>query len=139
MNPKVVPLLFAGLVLAGCSTVESRIAGHQAQYSSWPAPVQQMVSRGQIGVGFTREQVQVALGGPDYTFRRVATTGSYEVWSYRDRGPHFSIGIGMASYGHSSAFGTGIGVSNAGYPGEKMRVIFDETGHVSSIEQITVR
>jgi outer membrane protein assembly factor BamE (lipoprotein component of BamABCDE complex) len=139
MNKKAASLVLAALLLAGCSTVESRIAGHQAQYASWPPPVQQLISQGQIAVGFTREQVQVALGSPDFTFSRVATTGSYEVWSYRDRGPHFSFGIGVASYGHSSAFGSGVAVGNAGYAGEKMRVIFDQTGHVSSIEQVTMR
>jgi outer membrane protein assembly factor BamE (lipoprotein component of BamABCDE complex) len=139
MNMKAPLALLVALTLVGCSTVESRISGHQAQYSTWPPAVQAMVSQGQVGVGFTRDQVQVALGSPDYVFSRVSTTGSYEVWSYRDRGPHFSFGVGVGSYGRSSSFGTGIGVSNAGYEGEKMRVIFDQTGHVNSIEQIRVR
>jgi outer membrane protein assembly factor BamE (lipoprotein component of BamABCDE complex) len=127
------------LALAGCSTVESRISGHQADFASWPPPVQQLVSHGQIAVGFTREQVQVALGSPDYAYSRVATTGAFEVWSYRDRGPKFSFGIGVASFGRSSAFGSGVTVGNAGYEGEKMRVIFDQTGHVSAIERVVAR
>ena len=141
MKPKQALLvLIAGLVVgAGCSTVQSRIQSHQSDFSTWPPPVQQMVRAGQIGVGFTREQVEVALGSPDYTFARTATYGSSEVWSYRDRGPRFSFGIGMASFGRSSAVGTGVGVSNVGYPGERLRVIFDETGHVSSIERLTRR
>jgi outer membrane protein assembly factor BamE (lipoprotein component of BamABCDE complex) len=141
MNRNLISTFFAmGLVaLAGCSTVQSRISGHQSEYASWPPAVQQLVSRGQVAVGFTRDQVQVALGSPDYVLSRVSTEGSYEVWSYRDRGPHFSFGIGMASYGRSSAFGSGVAVGNAGYAGEKMRVIFDQTGHVSSIEQVTMR
>jgi outer membrane protein assembly factor BamE (lipoprotein component of BamABCDE complex) len=141
MNRKL-PLLVgvAGLIaFAGCSTVQSRISGHQSEYASWPPAVQQLVTQGQVAVGFTRAQVQVALGSPDYVLSRVSTAGSYEVWSYRDRGPHFSFGIGMASYGRTSAFGSGVSVGNAGYAGEKMRVIFDQTGHVSSIEQVTMR
>ncbi len=124
-------------VLAGCSTVQSRIESHQADFNTWPPAVQQRVGAGRVGIGFTREQVQVALGRPDYTFVRTATNGTSEVWSYRDHGPRFSFGVGMASFGRSSAFGTAIGVSNAGYPGEKLRVIFDPTGHVASIEQVT--
>jgi outer membrane protein assembly factor BamE (lipoprotein component of BamABCDE complex) len=141
MNRKLPWIFFAAglVVLTGCSTVQSRISGHESEYASWPPPVQQLVSRGQVAVGFTREQVQVALGSPDYVLSRVSTAGSYEVWSYRDRGPHFSFGIGMASYGRSSAFGSGVTVGDAGYAGEKMRVIFDQTGHVNSIEQVTVR
>jgi outer membrane protein assembly factor BamE (lipoprotein component of BamABCDE complex) len=136
MNPKLISALLALLLLAGCSTVESRISG-QADFNTWPPQVQQMVSAGQIGVGFTQEQVQVALGDPDFVFSRSAATGSYTVWSYRDRGPRFSFGVGMASYHGGSGFGTGVGVSNAGYAGEKLRVVFDQTGRVWSIEQIT--
>lgn len=131
--------LLALLALAGCSTVQSRISGHQAAYASWPPAVQQLVSQGKVGIGFTSEQVQVALGSPDFTYRRVAATGSFEVWSYRDRGPHFSIGIGVASFGRHSAVGSGVTVGSPRYEGEKVRVIFDQTGHVNSIEQVTAR
>lgn len=131
-------VLAAALALStGCSSVESRIQSHQTDFNTWPPPVQQMVSAGQIGVGLTREQVEVALGRPDSTFLRTATNGTFEVWSYRDRGPRFSFGIGMASFGRSSAVGGGIGVNNVGYAGEHLRVTFDQTGHVSSIERMT--
>jgi outer membrane protein assembly factor BamE (lipoprotein component of BamABCDE complex) len=131
-------VLAAGIVvLTACSTVESRVQSHQSDFNTWPPPVQQMVKAGQVGVGFTREQVEVALGSPDYTFMRTATDGTYEVWSYRDRGPRFSFGIGMGSFGRSSAVGGGVGVNNIGYAGEHLRVTFDQTGHVSSIERMT--
>lgn len=128
-----------GLFVAGCSTVESRISGHQADFNTWPPAVQQQVRTGHINIGFTREQVQVALGSPDHVFARTAANGSYEVWSYRDRGPHFSFGVGMASFGRGSAVGGGIGVGSTPYPDEKLRVIFDAYGRVSSIEQVTRR
>src|SRR5690348_18433587 len=40
--------------------------------------VQQQVRAGQINIGFTREQVQVALGSPDHVFSRVAANRSEE-------------------------------------------------------------
>ena len=128
-----------GLFFAGCSTVDSRISGHQADFNTWPPAVQQQVRAGHINIGFTREQVQVALGSPDHVFARTAATGSYEVWSYRDRGPRFSIGVGMASFGRHSATGFGVATGTDPYPDERLRVIFDAYGRVNSIEQMTKR
>ena len=127
------------LLCAGCSTVQSRISGHQAAFNTWPPAVQQQVAAGQINVGFTREQVQVALGSPDRSFVRTAANGSFEVWSYADHGPRFSFGIGMASFGRGSAVGGGITTGTSSYPDERLRVIFDAYGRVSSIEQIRHR
>ncbi|PTX96682.1 hypothetical protein [Opitutus sp. ER46] len=133
-------VLTAVLLLVGCSTVESRIGGHQAAFASWPPQVQQRVRAGQIDVGFTMEQVQVALGSPDYTFARTAQTGSFQVWSYRDRGPRFSLGVGMGSYGRGGGFSTGVGVDTGRtYPDEKLRVIFDASGRVTQIEEVRTR
>lgn len=129
-------ILPLALIVAGCSTVESRVSGHQADFNTWPPAVQQQVRNGQINIGFTREQVQVALGSPDHTFVRTAATGSFEVWSYADRGPRFSFGIGMASFGRHSATGVGIGTGTSPYPDERLRVVFDAYGRVSSIEEV---
>lgn len=130
--------LAALVVCAGCSTVESRVARHRASFDTWPPPVQQQVAAGQINIGFSPEMVRVALGDPDYVYARTTQTGSSEVWSYRDRGPRFSFGIGMGSFHGGSGFSSGVGVSTGNrYPDEKIRVIFDQTGRVSSIEQVT--
>ena len=50
------------LAAAGCSTVGSRIEKNRAQYETWPLPVREKVAAGQIDLGFTTEQVAVALG-----------------------------------------------------------------------------
>ncbi len=128
--------LLAGLALAtvGCSTTQSR-ASHAREFASWPPAVQQTVLAGKIDVGFTREQVQVALGSPDYTYARTTADGTSEVWGYRDRGPRFSFGVGMGSFHGNTAVGTGIGVSTGGHVDEKVRVIFDRTGRVASVEE----
>src|SRR5687768_8091252 len=54
----IVLLLFA----AGCSTPASRISRHQEAFSEWPEAIQEKVRAGQIDLGFTPEQVRVALG-----------------------------------------------------------------------------
>ena len=128
--------LLSVLIVAGCSTVESRVAHDQAAFNSWPPAVQEQVRAGHINVGFTMEQVRVALGDPDWRYARTTPQGSYEVWGYRDRGPRFSFGVGMASYGRGGGFGTGVGMTTSPYPDEKLRVIFDPYGRVNSIEQV---
>ena len=128
--------LVATLVVAGCSTVESRIAHDRTAFDSWPPAVQQQVQAGHVNVGFTMDQVRVALGDPDWRYARTTPQGSYEVWGYRDRGPRFSFGVGVGSYGRHSAFGTGVGMTTSPYPDERMRVIFDAYGRVNSVEQV---
>lgn len=135
---KALPLLFATaalLLAAGCSTVDSRIAKNRAAFDTWPPAVQDKVVVGQIDIGFTTEQVRVALGEPDRVWTRQASDGTSEIWSYRDRGPKFSFGLGVGSFGsHSSTFG-GVSVGSGGYrEDEKMGVVFDRTGRVSAIE-----
>ena len=129
--------LLSVLAFAGCSTVESRVASDRAAFDTWPPAVQQKVSAGQVDIGFTMDQVRVAFGKPDYVFARSAENGNFEVWSYRDRGPHFSFGLGMGSFHGGSGYSTGVGVSTGGgYPDEKLRVIFDQNGRVSTIEEV---
>jgi hypothetical protein len=139
MKTKLFPvLLLAALVAAGCSTVNSRIRKHQAEFSTWPMAVQEKVAAGQIDVGFTTEQVKVALGEPDRVFTRTTSDGTTEVWSYRDRGPRigFGVGLGVGSVGRSGGTFGGIGIGTGGgyHDDEKMGVVFDRGGRVSAIE-----
>ena len=131
-----------GLLVTGCSTVDSRIAKNRDLFNTWPPAVQDKVVVGQIDIGFTPDQVRVALGEPDRVFTRTTGDGTSQVWSYRDRGPRFSfgVGVGMGSFGHRGGTFGGIGVgSDAGYrDDEKMGIVFDATGRVSSIETRTV-
>jgi hypothetical protein len=126
------------LVVAGCSTVDSRIDKNRAAFNTWPPAVQDKVVRGQIDVGFTTDQVRVALGEPDRIWSRTTADGTSEVWSYRDRGPRFGfgVGVGMGSFGsRGGSFGSiGIGTGHGYRDDEKIGVVFDRTGQVSSIE-----
>ena len=126
--------LAAGLVLAGCSTPDSRIAKNQSAFAAYPADVQAKIRAGQVEPGFTPEMVQLALGEPLRKTTRQTEAGDAEVWIYPERGPRFSFGLGVSSGGGRSGFGTGVGLSTGGYePDEGMRVEFRD-GKVSAIE-----
>lgn len=120
--------LVAGAALAlltGCSTPDSRIATHRAAFDQLPAEAQRKIRAGQVDIGFTHEMVQMALGEPDRVFIRQNEQGDTEVWAYRDRAPHFSLGLGMGTGGGHSAVGGGVAVSTGGYDrDETIRVEF---------------
>jgi hypothetical protein len=131
-------LSLATLLAAGCSTVDSRIAKNRDAFNTWPPAVQDKVVQGKIDIGFTAEQVRVALGEPDRVWTRTTADGTSQVWSYRDRGPRFGfgVGVGMGSFGHrGGSFGSiGLGTGTGYHDDEKMGVVFDPSGRVSSIE-----
>jgi hypothetical protein len=122
------------LLAAGCSTTQSR-ATRSPEFSSWPPAVQTTVLAGHIDIGFTRDQVRVALGDPDYSYTRTSADGVTEVWGYRDHGPRFGFGVGVGSFHGGSAMSTGIGVSTGGRVDEKVRVVFDHAGRVGTVEE----
>jgi hypothetical protein len=127
----------AALVVAGCSTVDSRISGHQPEFDSWPPAVQQKVRAKQVDLGFTMAQVFVALGEPDRKYTRTTAQGTTEVWAYRDDRPTFGFGFGMGAAGGSSAYGAGVGVATGGdRDDDKLRVIFAD-GKVAALESRT--
>lgn len=126
------------LAVAGCSTVDSRIDKNRTAFNSWTPAVQDKVVKGQIDVGFSAEQVRVALGEPDRVFTRTSADGTSQIWSYRDRGPKFGfgVGVGMGSFGsRGGSFGS-VGINTGGgyHDDEKMGVVFDQQGLVRSIE-----
>jgi hypothetical protein len=128
--------VFAGaLVLAaGCSSVDSRIARNRVEFESWPFAVQQKVASGQVDIGFTPEQVQMALGNPDRIVTRTTNDGASQAWVYRNRSPRFGFGLGFGMIRGSSAFGAGVSTGDwPREPDESLRVMF-EGGRVSAIE-----
>lgn len=102
----VLVLALAGL--AGCSTPASRIRGHQAAFDTWSPDVQATVRSGKVDLGFTEEQVRVALGDPERVFTRKSAAGTEEVWAYYDTGPKFSVGVGLSSGGYGSGAAGGV-------------------------------
>ncbi|ROH91043.1 hypothetical protein ED208_08730 [Stagnimonas aquatica] len=118
--------------LGACSTTASRIGEQQGQFDSYPAEVREKIRAGEIAIGFTPEQVRMALGEPSRVYSRQTAEGEAEVWSYQDRGPALSFGLGGFSGGGTSV-GAGVGIGTGGEALEKLRVQF-EAGRVSSIE-----
>jgi hypothetical protein len=137
MKLKVPFLLLASVVLAlaaGCATVSSRIAKDRANYDSWPLDVREKVAAGQVEIGFSPEQVRVALGEPDRMATRTTAGGVSESWIYRDRGPRIGFGLGLGGAGGSTAYGVGVRTGDWPLrPDESKRVVF-EGGKVSMIE-----
>lgn len=120
--------------LAACSTVDSRIRKNKAAYESWPPEVQAQVKAGRADVGFTPEQVRVALGKPDRVYTRKTAEAAQEVWAYGGGGARTGVGFGFGMGGGSSSYGLGVGVGGPDYhDDERVRVVF-EGGRVVSVE-----
>ncbi len=120
--------------LAACSTPDSRIRSHKAEFDALPAETQAKIREGKVEVGYTPSMVVMALGDPDRRYSKTSAGGQSEVWAYQDKGPAFSFGVGVGGGSGRSGVGGGIGVSTAGdRSDDKLRVIF-EANRVVSIE-----
>jgi hypothetical protein len=122
------------LIVAGCSTTDSRIKNHQAAFDAEPPAVQAKIRAGQIDIGFSPEQVTMALGKPDRSYTRTTARGTSEIWAYEDHKPAFSFGVGVAGGGGSTMVGSGVAVSTGNDRfDDKLRVVF-EGGRVTAVE-----
>jgi hypothetical protein len=138
---KSIPLFALAVVaagLCGCATYPTdRIAAHQAEYDSWPPPIQAQVRAGQVGAGFTPEQVFIALGEPRVKTQAGVPGSVTEVWVYHRHAPRLSIGIGGGGFsGHTAVAG---GVSASGLKlglDVDGRVVF-YNGRVTQVEIMT--
>lgn len=128
------PYLAVILLLAACSTPERRIKKNKAAYDSWPPEVQAAVKAGKADVGFTPEQVRVALGKADRVYTRKSQTSVQEVWAYGYGGARTGVGFGYGMGGGGSSYGLGVGVGGPDYrEDDRVRVVF-EAGKVFAIE-----
>ena len=135
MKPRIV-LVALWLALAGCATTPAgRVAQNRPAFDTWPAEVQARVRAGQVAVGFTEEQVRMALGDPERVITRTTEKGVSLVWAYRHRGPRFSFGLGMAGGNGHTGYGAGVAMSDRPYfSGDALHVVLME-GKVVSIER----
>lgn len=129
--------LASAALLAACSTTpEQRIAKNSALFDTYPPQIRQKIRAGEVEIGFTPDMVRLALGEPSRVFSRQTETGAAELWVYLDKGPRFSIGVGVGTYGRHSASSVGVSTSTGGYdPEEKMRVEFRD-GRVTAVENV---
>jgi hypothetical protein len=77
-------LVFAtgALILAGCSTPQTRISERPELYQSLSRRDQVLVSQGQIRIGMSRAAVWLAWGSPDRKIVGKTRAGSNEAWLY---------------------------------------------------------
>jgi hypothetical protein len=131
---RLLPLVGVWLFVAACSTPASRIAKNEGAFSEWPPAIQEKIRAGQIDLGFTPEQVRMALGAPDRTYTRTDNDGTREVWAYPRKKSRVSFGIGMGTSRGNTGYGAGVNVGSGGYrDDDSTRVIF-QGGRVSAIE-----
>lgn len=128
-------LLALAALLAACSSPASRIKKDRAAFDSWPPEVQEAVRAGRADVGFTAEQVRVALGRPDRVYSRRTPEAAQEVWGWGGGGgARTGLSFGFGSWGGSSAYGLGVGTGSDGYrDDDRVRVVFQD-GRVVSVE-----
>lgn len=120
-------------VLSGCSTTDSRIKNNQAAFNAAPPDVQAKIREGKVAIGFTEQQVLMALGKPDRRYTRTTAEGTTDVWAYEDHKPSFSFGIGVASGGGGSMVGSGVAIGTGDRSGDKLRVVLTG-GRVTALE-----
>ena len=86
------------LLLAGCSTVQSRIEQNRALFEGLDPATQQTLLNGQTQVGYSMQLTHIALGSPDRVERRQSADGDVVTWVYihsypvHRRGVHFHHG-----------------------------------------------
>jgi hypothetical protein len=75
-------LILALLLLAGCETLNSRLARNQGLLQTLPAQHQALIQQGRIEVGFTPTEVYLAWGAPSRKAITKNAGGSSETWYY---------------------------------------------------------
>lgn len=70
------------LVLAGCSTIDSRIKEKSDVFARLDPVVQAKIKQGVIDIGFTSDMVYIALGQPDEISERTGQGGQTTSWKY---------------------------------------------------------
>ena len=135
------------LVLAGCSTPESRIAKNPEIFNRLTQEEQNLIREGKVAIGFDQEMVRLAVGEPDRIWTRTDAEGSSESWSYTtyETADGFPLYRGFY-HRYYGGWGRPWGYGHAYYPyylsypsrrdREVFKVVFKE-GRVISIEQET--
>lgn len=130
-------LIFVVLLAAACASPKARIRRHQAAFDAYPSEVQAKIRAGEVEVGFTPEQVEIALGVPDRKYVRKTAAGNQDVWGYGagSARPRLGLSFGMGSGGGGGSYGGGVGVESEAGRDERARVVFQE-GRVVSVEAL---
>ena len=133
MRSFVVSLCLALLLALGCASTDKRIAAQQEVFDAYPAEVQEKIRAGEIAVGFTEEQVLMALGKPDRRTKVTADDAVADVWTWQRTSPGIGIGLGTGRSVGNVGIGTGISTGR-GSRTEDERVVEFVNGVVTRFE-----
>jgi len=144
-NPLTLLICLAALVLAGCSTVQSRIEEKSAVFNALPAETQAKIQQGLVDVGYTPDMVYIAIGNADKVIERSTGDGNETVWIYNNYYQEYE-GSRFAGYRRSVYYDNRIKAYRVFYEPvraeiyrdrveEVARVVF-KNGKVASIEQV---
>lgn len=127
MTSAIVVLILAS-ALAACQSPQSRIKKNQAAFDAFPPEIQTAIREGRAEVGFSEQQVLMALGKPGRVYAQKTAASNQEVWEYGvGGGPSVGLGFGMSSMGGGSGYGTSVGVaSDAVDPRARTRIILED-------------
>ena len=135
------------LVLAGCSTPETRIAKNPEIFNRLTPEEQNLIREGKVAIGFDQEMVRLAVGEPDRIWTRTDAEGSSESWSYTtyETADGFPLYRGFyhryyGGWGHPWGYGHTYYPYYLSYPSRRDREVFKvvfKEGRVISIEQET--
>lgn len=124
--------------VAACASPASRIKRQKAAFDAYPPAVQEKIRAGQVEVGFTPEQVALALGKPDRKYVRKTQAGAQDVWGYGagSSRPRMGLSLGMGSWGGGGGgYSGGVGVGSEAGHDERARIVFQD-GRVVSVESL---
>lgn len=135
----VVSALLLAVGLAGCSTPEARIKKSPEIFARLSVAQQDMIKKGEVGVGFDQEMVKLALGEPDRILSRTDAKGTTEVWSYMTYDGGDGIALYRGYYHRYYCWGDPFYPYYTNYSARRMRdqlkVQFDAGGKVATVEQ----
>jgi hypothetical protein len=83
---KILAALSALILVAGCSTPESRIARHPEDFARLSPDQQALVRAGRVGIGMDQLAVKLALGNPNRISIITKPSGTSEIWHYEENG-----------------------------------------------------
>lgn len=127
---RLVGLAAVAAALAACESAQTRIRKHQAAFDAYPPEVQKKIQEGRVEIGFTREQVAIALGRPDRVYTRRTATTAQEIWVYGLGGAGSRFGFGMA-FGGPAFIGSSVEVGPDYRDDARLRVVFENASVVS--------
>lgn len=118
--------IFAGaLLLGGCSTTQTRIAGNPDIYNRLSPNDQALVSRGQIRSGMSSQAAWLAWGTPDQKAEGEARGRATETWIYMNTEDAYPFGYGYPYPYWGYGFGFGGGVIFHSHHGRRFAIFGD--------------